>query len=78
MGTAPVSSRQPSFGCDALEQSELATAHDRLGSIAHRQLAVDVAGVPFNSAQGDEEPLSDFLVSETFGDKGQNLNLAVA
>jgi len=49
-----------------------------LRPILDAEFAVNVAGVPLDGGQRDEEPLGDFLVGQPLGDEAEQLDLALA
>lgn len=54
-------------------EPEFAGAGDGLSTALHLKLAVDVAVVPFDGAQRQEEPFADFIVGKSICDEVQHL-----
>ena len=55
-----------------LGQAELARACDRLSTPLDLEFAEDLAIVSFDRVQGEEQPLSDFMIREPFSNKAKD------
>ena len=51
---------------------------DRFGAPLNLQLAKDIAIVPFDRVQGQEQPLANLLIREALRNKVEDFYLAVA
>ena len=50
------------------EQVQVPGSSDSLGTAVDAQLGIDITGVPFHRAQGDEERLRNFRIGSAGGD----------
>jgi hypothetical protein len=55
-----------------LNQAQLAGACDRFGAPLDLEFAENLAIVSFDRVQGEEEPLSDFMIRESVSNKAKD------
>lgn len=56
-----------------LQQTQLAGTCDRFGAPLNLELAKDFPIVPFHRVQGEEKPLTHFLIRESLSHEAENL-----
>ena len=54
---------------ERLEQTQLARTRDGLGATLHLEFVEDVAIVPFDRAQGEEQPRANLAIRESLGNQ---------
>ena len=58
------------------EKAQFAGTRDGLGAAFDLQLVENIAVMPFDGAQGEEQPLGDLFIRQTLGDQLQDFELA--